>query len=106
MGATGSAILRAKKASDRLLLRVWYSPRFHHNQPVVLTLEKDDAPLAEWELTEDGARDLTLHFTHDLPPGTVISLILRASRTFDPAREIGGADHTPKSIMVQRIALE
>jgi hypothetical protein len=106
IGAAASVVLHAKKPVDGILLRVWYSPRFHHRQPVTLTLEKDDAPLNEWDLNEDGPRELRVHFTHELPAGSIVSLTLRTSRTFDPAREIGGADHTPKSIMVQRVGLE
>jgi hypothetical protein len=62
--------------------------------------------LNEWDLNEDGPRELRVHFTHELPAGSIVSLTLRTSRTFDPAREIGGADHTPKSIMVQRVGLD
>ncbi|HPM77673.1 MAG TPA: hypothetical protein PK961_11315, partial [bacterium] len=84
-------------------LRVWPTPRYYGGQTMFLKLTTEDATLAEWTLTGDRPQTLVAPLPSPLAAGDILAVTLEPSLTFDPAARIGGADHSPKSLLVAEI---
>jgi len=106
LGETGEVFLRAERHVGRLNLRVLYHPLWHKEETLELTLLIDGTPSRRYRLSGEEPQILTYQFFESIEPETGVAVGLRADRTFDPAAMIGGADHTPKSIMVDWIKLQ
>ena len=103
LGRTGTVYLRAETPADAVRLRVWPTPRYYGGQTMFLKLTTEDATLAEWTLTGDRPQTLVAPLPSPLAAGDILAVTLEPSLTFDPAARIGGADHSPKSLLVAEI---
>jgi len=105
LGRTGTVYLRAEAPVDAVRLRVWPTPRYYDGKTISLKLTVEDATLAALTLTGDRPQTLVAPLPGPLAPGEILAVTLEPSLTFDPAAQIGGGDHTPKSLMVGEIGL-
>lgn len=105
LGEVGEIFLRADQYIERLDLRVRFHPEWHHREALALTLAVNGVPGRSYFLSGNEPQTLTYRFLESVKPETVLAIRLRADHTFDPAVEIGGADHTPKSVMVDWLEL-
>lgn len=106
LGRKGFVYLRAGHPAAGLKIRAWYSPKFHADRPLYLTVLADSVPVAEFELNGDQPQEFYALLDSWAPAGAIVEITLLASHTFDPALVIGGDDHAPKSIQITAIGLK
>jgi hypothetical protein len=102
LGRSGTVYLRADEPAAEIRLRVWRLGRYLDGAPVRLTVQAGDQPPIAFDLDTDEPRELAVPLVHAAP---VLAVRLDASPTFDPAVKIGGADHSPKSVLVDWIEI-
>jgi len=105
MGASASVYLRAAREAHELQVRVWHLPKYFGGAAQELTILVNGRPTA-FPLTTDQPQVLNVPLAEPLPAESIIEVELRAARTFDPALQIGGSDHTPKALMLDWVELD
>ncbi|NLH49919.1 MAG: hypothetical protein GX444_15165 [Myxococcales bacterium] len=106
LGDRATVDLHAVAGAATVRLRVQYPPTFHDGRPVRLQLAWNGTPLAEFSIQSAAPETLEAPLPQKLAPDSFGELTLTAAPTFDPAVKIGGADHTPKSVLVDWVEVQ